>query len=294
MNLRQACFYILAFCMAIISALSHAKSQPAFWTLTKQGHAPLTVLGSVHFGTDSLYPLPATLTEAFLSASTLVVEVDTLDMPANELQATTTLINLPNKQKLADVMPIEQYRELKATLKELNLNIPRVKSMQPWFVIMTAMQLKLDKMGYQANLGIDVHFLKLAKQQAKPIMQLENIQKQLWYLSQIGQNQPNFIATSLNELRDLGQWAPGILSHWANGELETLQKLLMPDQTANPEENIFSQIMQERNQDWQQQLLKLPAEQNAFVVVGALHLTGSNNLIELLEQAGYQAERHQY
>ncbi|MCE2571574.1 TraB/GumN family protein [Motilimonas eburnea] len=294
MNLKHAFISIFTLSISFFSAVSLAQSQPAFWTLTKEGHAPLTILGSIHVGTDALYPMPPVLTKAFLNATTLVVEVDTLNMPANEIKATTQLINLPNQQKLADVMPIEQYRALKATLKELNLNVPRVKSMQPWFVIMTAMQLKLNKMGYQADLGIDVHYLKLAQQQAKPVMQLENVQKQLWYLSQIGQHQPKAIETGLKELSELGQWAPKMLSHWAKGELVALHTLLTPTEQPDPEQDIFSQIMQERNQDWQQQLLKLPAEQSAFVVVGALHLTGSHNLIELLEQQGYQAQRHSY
>ncbi len=291
---KLAFYYILMLSISFISSLSHANSQPAFWTLTKEGHPRLTLLGSVHFGSDALYPLPKTLNQAFTQASTLVVEVNILNIPANEMQATTSLINLDKQQKLADVMPIEEYRALNTLLKELNLNLPKVKSMQPWFVIMTMMQLKLEQMGYQANLGIDMHYLKLAQQQAKSVYQLENIQQQFWYLSQIGHHQPNFISTSLNELRALDQWAPKILSHWSKGELDTLQSLLLPPNMDEKSPDIFSEIMKERNQDWQQQLLKLPAEQDVFVVVGALHLTGSGNLIELLEQAGYQVQRHRY
>lgn len=291
---KLAFYYILMLSINLISSLSHANSQPAFWTLTKEGHPRLTLLGSVHFGSDALYPLPKTLNQAFTQASTLVVEVNILNIPANEMQDTTSLINLDKQQKLADVMPIEEYRELHTLLKELNLNLPRVKSMQPWFVIITMMQLKLEQMGYQANLGIDMHYLKLAQQQAKSVYQLENIQQQFWYLSQIGQHQPNFISTSLNELRALDQWAPKILSHWSKGELDALQNLLLPSSMDENSPDIFSEIMKERNQDWLQQLLKLPAEQDVFVVVGALHLTGSGNLIELLEQAGYQVQRHRY
>nr|WP_282560173.1 TraB/GumN family protein [Motilimonas cestriensis] len=259
--------------------------------MTKKDHATLHILGSIHVGSAKLYPLPDHIEQAYNDASQLIVEVDMSRVTKSDLQEVQRLTHLPNPQKLADVMPIEQYRALKAMLKPLGLNRPEVKALQPWFVIISAMHLKLEQMGYLAAMGIDQHFIQNANKANKPIIQLENMQKQIWYMSQLAQESEQFVEQSMKELAQIDQLAPHLLQAWSEGDLSKLSALLVLKDQPETSLNAFQAMMSERNQDWFEQLIALPVENNAFVVVGALHLTGQSNLIQLLEQAGYQVTR---
>ncbi|MCE0556183.1 TraB/GumN family protein [Motilimonas sp. E26] len=279
---------VLFFVATLVSQFCFANSTPAFWQLTKQDHATLHILGSIHVGSEELYPLPAHIEQAFNNASQLIVEVDMSRVTKSDLEEVQRLTHLPNPQRLADVMPIEQYRTLKAMLKPLGLNRPEVKALQPWFVIISAMHLKLEQIGYLAAMGIDQHFIQSANKVKKPIVQLENMQKQIWNMSQLAQESEEFVEQSMKELAEIDQLAPKLLEAWSQGNLSKLTTLLIANDQPEKDLNAFQTMMLERNQDWFEQLTALPKESDAFIVVGTLHLTGESNLIELLEQSGYQ------
>jgi len=46
-------------------------------------------------------------------------------------------------------------------------------------------------------------------------------------------------------------------------------------------------LLDDRNKNWLAQLPSLMKEQQTFIAVGALHLSGENGLIHLLRDAGY-------
>jgi uncharacterized protein YbaP (TraB family) len=46
-------------------------------------------------------------------------------------------------------------------------------------------------------------------------------------------------------------------------------------------------LLDERNNQWIEQLPKLMKEQSLFVAVGALHLTGESGLVNQLRKKGY-------
>ena len=270
-----------------------ATSQPAFWQLTKAGQAPLSILGSIHVGNAKLYPLSPEIDQAFEHASQLIVEVDTSRITRAQMQSVTPLTRLPTPQKLIDTMPLDQYRALKAALTPLGLNRPEVKTFQPWFVLMSALQFKLEQLGYPAAMGVDRHYINKANQNNKPIMQLEDMQKQIWHMAQLAQQTDTYVTDGLKQLAQIDQLAPQLLQAWAEGNLAELELLLAEGQLSKAEIAAFQAMMSERNQDWLAQLLQLPAQEPVFIVVGTLHLIGPSNLIQLLEQAGYRSQRLQ-
>jgi uncharacterized protein YbaP (TraB family) len=71
---------------------------------------------------------------------------------------------------------------------------------------------------------------------------------------------------------------------YTSNDLDALHKLMYA-KTYKPEE--MKPLLDNRNNNWMQQLPKLMKEQTLFVAVGALHLVGETGLVQQLRRKGY-------
>ena len=77
---------------------------------------------------------------------------------------------------------------------------------------------------------------------------------------------------------------------WRNGELESLSAELLDDFDQFP--GLYETLVTKRNQAWVPTLERMLADGGRrLVVVGALHLVGRDNVIELLRARGHDVER---
>ena len=71
---------------------------------------------------------------------------------------------------------------------------------------------------------------------------------------------------------------------YRNGNLAKLEELLSIETYSEQEAKV---MLDDRNKKWFEQLPSMMKEQQTFVAVGALHLSGKNGLINLFRNAGY-------
>lgn len=231
----------------------------------------LHLVGSIHMGTQDMSPLPEGLLKKLRQADALIVEADVAgsDSPFS---------HLPTYAPLAERLNEEQLSQLRLRADEMHVSLSRVDTQPLWQIAMMLQATQAQRLGLRPDYGIDYQLLQAAREAHLPIQELEGAGDQIALLG----NLPDEGMALLNDT----------LAHWhTNSRL--LQVMISwwlqqpPTHDASSLPNTFSQslydvLMVQRNEAWRKSLLALPAGRYV-VAVGALHLYGEGNLLQLLK-----------
>ena len=167
---------------------------------------------------------------------------------------------------------------------------------------MTVTAVGIMRLGYDSNLGIDVHFLKRARDAGKNIISLETVEEQAFVLTGGGDSDSLgifYLETILRETPSLDSATRGMMRAWKTGDdslfcvymnLDTAQ-LSHTDSLLKKEIN--ERIYYSRNRKMAESIATLLAkDRNVLVIVGAAHLAGNHeNVIDLLRAKGFTVEQ---
>ncbi len=258
------------------------------------GKGTLYLLGSIHFGTQEMYPLPAVITSAFSRSDSLVVEANILDVdPLQMMQLITEKALYHDGSTLQQHLSAATWQKLTSVAADLNISLEMVNQQKPWFVSMTLSALALNRLGYSEELGIDRHFLTLA-QGRKKIIELESLAWQLGLFDKLtAEEQAAMLEETLRELNDGKAFFERMLRAWKRGDAAGIQALFDEGLLKNPgAERVNQIILLDRNRSMAESLEKLANQGGSyFVVVGAGHLTGDEGIIALLKRRGYKVQQ---
>ena len=264
----------------------NAFADPAFYRISK-GNEQHWLLGSIHAGKPSLYPLPDPVERAWQQSRALVMEVDMTHISQAQWQEMGAITRLVDGKTLKDHLPIDLYRRTLIAAGQNGLTEAMLAPLRPWFAAITLTQAALERTGYRGEFGVDQHFAKRANDGGKPIVGLETLLEQLGYLASVGDNQTLMLESTLDELPELEKGFAEVMAAWQNGDQATLINLLK-EEMAPPKLQAWLEqtLLAERNRNWVKKWPGLPNE--SFIVVGALHLYGEQGLLALLEQQGWR------
>ncbi|MCF6322706.1 MAG: TraB/GumN family protein [Gammaproteobacteria bacterium] len=264
------------------------------WRLTK-GKQQGYLMGSIHFGKASMYPLPVVLLNAFKASDALVVEANVLDAD------TTTMAHMmmnsgmySDGTTLKTILNADMWDELGVTSAALGIPVSILAGMRPWFASMTLTTIALKGIGLDESLGIDRHFMEMAKKTNKPIRELESVQKQLALLSGLSQKvQIAMLKQTLQDVKTAAAYFDTMLDAWQAGDVLALDQLVVGDVMESAEISELNRIMiTDRNSamaDGIDEMLRGGCI--CFVVVGAGHPGGEQGIITLLQLKGYRVEQ---
>lgn len=274
------------------------KKEPERCFLWKVSSKTTTVylLGSMHVAKPDLFPLPQEIEDAFAKSKKLVVEVNTegLDQ-AKILKLTFQKGMYPASETLSKNLSkktldlLEQYCATKKGLKIANLD-----PMRPWLVTMLLMMKEIKAAGFSDE-GIDKHFLKKAKAQKKPIMQLETAEAQLELFSEMAPDlQDKMLAKTLTEAGEMKNLMEKMIAAWKAGDAKAMNETILLDTVKRHPESkgVMVKMFDERNVKMVDKIeVLLQGKETCFVVVGAGHLVGDKGLVKLLEAKKYPVEQ---
>lgn len=257
-------------------------SAPIVWKM-HDANRQFYVLGSIHAGNNSLYPLPDIFLNQWDNADALIVE-------ANILRPSSAL-NAPHAPPFTQQrLTLEQQHQLDRIAKTLSLPTPYLLNQPPW---LTAMMLQLalaNKLNLTPEQGIDYVLLKKAHHQQLPIKQLESLEYQINLLKNLPNNGTDMLLETLSQWHDAEQSLHCLVTAWKHGDSDKLTALFKETQhdAATNETLIFA-----RNKHWVTTLSQSPAYKTGhfLVVVGVFHLIGEQGLPALMQQAGFTVER---
>ncbi len=245
------------------------------------------LLGSIHVLRDEDYPLPEVFQHAYNDAEHLVMELDFTDLDTLATLATTRrLAMLPPSESLSSVMGPSNYLKATKAANQINVDLEQFARVDPWYAAMTITQLQLGRLGFKAENGIELHFARQAKRDAKSGSGLETIEEQLGILDALPTaSQTKFLLESLVDANELKIEGERMIAAWKSGDSERLYELFAEDLKDNPD--LYSALLVERNLAWLPRIVEFTEKTDDYlVIVGALHLVGQDGVIELLRQQG--------
>jgi len=250
------------------------------------------ILGSVHLMRDDAEAFSVVIEEAFAGSEIAVFEIDL--GAEGSAEAALQMLSagaLPEGSSLTDVLSPETYELAAGRLAAAGLDLSTMQRMRPWMIATTVALEELQRAGYSPSGGVDRHFHRRAVDEGLSIQGLETVQAQLDLFRNLTPAQDEaFLVQTLNDLDTIIPMADELIGYWRAGRIEELAELLADGYDEFPD--LFTKLVIDRNRSWLPAIEELLAgSQQAFVVVGALHVVGDGGLAQMLENKGYVVEQ---
>jgi uncharacterized protein YbaP (TraB family) len=301
MNTRRRLRLIAVAVLCTLAALpALAQSSPyqpgsplLMWKISSENNSAY-VLGSIHIADKSLYPMPATIDDAFQSADLLLVEVDIRKVDMNQMQiAMLQSGTYPPGDDLFKHISPETRARLTSYLGSFGMPAAGFSRMRAWMLGATVEMLPMLKAGLNPSEGIDLYFLNKAGD--KRVEQLEDAEWQIKLLSQMPESISDaWLSHALDESADWKERWQKLATSWREGDADALDELLSGDgQKEGAEEIAFDRkLREERNVPMADRLEKcLHSSDSCFMVVGAAHVVGTEGIVKLMQKRGYRVEQ---
>ena len=267
-------------------------ADPLLWRVQDpQTKAKIYLFGSIHFGTENLYPLPSYVIEAYSESDALAVELDISSISALEAGRVLQAVGrLPNDEKIRTHLKAEAWQSLNRVCRALEMPIESLEYFQPWLVAVQLTAAQIRRNGYSEGYGVDRHFLTLAKHPLapKPVIQLETFEQQMSLFGGLSDDQQSlFLEQTLAELEAAPDMLRAVIDAWANGDEIALETLIVDAFQAEDSKALYERIFIDRNLRMATTLNQALAEmQTLFVVVGAGHVIGPDGLKQYFVDRG--------
>ncbi len=278
---------------AFAPAVLAAPPKGFLWQVEKDGKKAY-LLGSVHMGDESLYPLSAAMERAWKESKVLAVEADVSGTSMGLLQGAAMEAMYQDGTTLEDHLPKSLYERTLKALEGSALPTEMFLRFKPWFVAMQITSMGFQKAGLDPKLGIDMHFLSRAREEGRPVVELEGLAFQLALFSSFtDEEQVLFLEYTLQDMENLSKQVDTLLRTFKEGDVDRLEALSREALKKNPKlRPIFEKLYDARNEQMAQRVQGyIDSGKTHFVVVGAGHLVGKGGLLALLKKKGYHLTR---
>lgn len=268
-----------------------AQEKTLLWKVSDDDKS-VFLLGSIHYLRKENYPLNQAIVDAFDASERLVLEIDLNNTPPGAAQRLTLEKAIyRDGSNLAQNVSQETYQLTSKRAAELGIDMQVVQPMKPWFVALTMLAVKLQRMGLDPKLGVDHHLAERAKRDRKPTSGLETLEFQLGIFDQLSKREQELmLRETAGELERIDKNVKEIVESWLKGDGERLAALLLAGMRQYPE--LQQKLVIERNRRWSEEIAKLLKQgSNAMVVVGAAHLVGKEGVIDMLKARGFSVEQ---
>jgi len=251
-------------------------------------HCKLYLLGSIHFLKPENYPLAEPIEQAFSNSQVVVFETDIgiMEKPELVMGKLMSKAMLPAGQTLDGQLSPKTYQLFSNYITSVGLPIAMFSQFKPGMAAMTLEAAELQRLGFQADQGVDVHFYRMAAKQAKTIIPLETVDFQLDLVTGFSAEEGELLVkTTLDEIETTRKLIADLITAWQTGDTAGTEKVL--NSTKKDAPAIYKRLLTDRNDRWVPKLKELLAgDKNVIVIVGAGHLVGKDGVVEQLRRGG--------
>lgn len=261
------------------------------WSIRTRNNT-VYLLGSVHFLKQDAYPLAEAVEKAYSDSEKIVFEADIDGGNSPELQAKMMNLGLYlNGHTLQQNVSVQTYNVLKEKVAAAGLPIAQFDRFRPWFAALMLTVIELQKMQFDPSYGVDAYFFRKAKQDGKQRIFLEPVEFQIDLFAKMGpREQESFLMQTMEDLGVIQSMVSDMVNSWQAGDVDTLGSILNMSFSEHPD--MYDRLMVQRNKTWVSRIEDLLNQDgNVLVVVGAGHLVGRENLLQLLTKKGYKIEQ---
>jgi len=252
----------------------------------------VNLVGSIHVGDSSMYPLPKEVEAAFAAAKVLTVEINIKNV---DQAKTLGLVQQYGMYGADDSLTKHLSPEALAALNEYctKHNVPRtgIEQLKPWVVAVTITAMAWQQAGEDPSLGIDMHFLDESKPPQR-VDEIETAESQLSLFAGATEEEQQAMLVSILKMGDkTKETIKRVQAAYIAGDAEALQKI-MDEQTDMGSKSLTKKLLDDRNVVMASKVEEyLKGKDPVFVVVGAAHIIGDKGVAKLLRDKGYKVEQ---
>jgi uncharacterized protein YbaP (TraB family) len=296
---RRHIHAVLIVLLAFLGAAQAQQAAPAqpkprrflMWKATSPT-ATVYLVGSIHLGDSSMYPLPKEVESAFAAAKVLAVEINIKNADQAKMMG---LLQKAGFYTGDDSLTKHLSKETQAALEDYctRHNVPRMgmEQLKPWVVAITIAAMAWQQAGEDPSLGIDLHFLNEIKPPQR-IDELETMESQLAIFAEASEEeQQSMLASILKKGDKIKDMIKRTQAAYMAGDPDALQKV-MDEQDDVGSKNLEKKLLDDRNVVMTGKMEEyLKGKDSIFVVVGAAHIIGEKGIAKQLRDKGYKVDQ---
>ena len=287
---------ILSGLLIFIPACKQVKISDSIIWKAEINESTFYLAGSIHTAKEAYYPLPDIYTDYYKKADKVILELEKdFEGIEDDILRYAQKDTLPEEDYLNKHLKPESIDKLRQIFKEEELD--KYYKYEGWLLNMAISGAKTKLVGFDPLLAIDKHFHELASKDNKEIIGLDNIttQIELFEFDAPVLMQVQVLENSINNMEEQAEKELPLLEAFFSENLTLFEEEFLKEMDFdNPQvKQAYDMVFTNRNTNWVEQFEKISVDNPAtyFVLVGAGHYFGPNNIRELLSQKGYNVEK---
>jgi uncharacterized protein YbaP (TraB family) len=246
------------------------------------------LFGTIHMIPDSLYYFPGKLDKILSKSDEVVLEIADL----NDQSAVMKLMTLDSGSCFDIFTPQQKDSVLNWGADLLGTKPAQFEKALEKRKPFTLLQISLQKMITGKVRMIDMEIESKAQQNKIPVSGLETAAYQLSIFDKVpDEEMANIIMEAVRHPDEGEKNFREMVNYYHKQDLDNLARLILEsDELGSSAE----ELLDKRNQNWIPKMEELMKTKACFFAVGAGHLGGSNGVIELLRQKGYEVTPVRY
>jgi len=256
-------------------------SQGLLWTISKEGKETSYLFGTIHVSDKDVTTLPKIVDKALSDSEQFAMEA----LPDQEqMTAFSRTMFFNDGQYLSNFVDAPVYKETKRILSAYGLGPDAVSVMRPWAAFLL--------MNYPPDQGeaLDLVLLTLAKQNGASVAGLETLKEQGDIFSELNLSEQVILLTDTvchyeTVEEDFVVMKEFYLKRDVGGLYRYAQRYSMNDKPVY--KKLMKKLIVDRNKLMVNRMQTMLEKGSAFIAIGAMHLTGKEGVLALLEKHGY-------
>lgn len=274
-----------------------------YWRATR-GDQEITLVGTYHFDDPRHVPVLDSIRPKITSATTVLVEAG----PDEEAALLDLMARDPSKMVIMDgptlleQLPPDVWSQLSEALSQRGVPGFMAAKLQPWYVVVMLSLPPCAIAQMQDPKGLDGLVIDTALDAGVPVRGLEPFDTVFSIFDRMTREEMVAMIQSTLAVEDRSEdYAATLADSYFAGESRIIWEYLrnvsygLPSYTPAQVDAEFARmeelLMNARNRSWIPVLTGAAAEGPVFAAFGALHLSGEEGVLNLLQQEGFTLER---
>ena len=267
-------------------------SKGFFYEVNNKGNK-IYMLGSIHVGNSSLYPIDENIIKALKSSEKIYMEIDLSNR--EEAKKMRQKIYYNDGKNLKDDLGEELYSRVLKIFQGYGMEEDQVKILRPWAIYNT---MASDPKGEspKGSFGVESYFLALSLLNKIEIDELESMEFQSNILSSFDKKTYVEMIENLtaeiekNGYKNINSGLYTLLDAWQSGDRDKMKSILsLKGDKAS--EKFNEAILDERDEGMAKKIdamLKKDGKNTYFILIGSAHLVPENSVTGILKNMGYK------
>ena len=280
---------LVAACDRDAAPTAPTRGGPAMWQV-ERGALKGWLFGTIHVLPNGVAWQTPAMTLAMAQSDQLVLEAAGLQDEQKTLALFEKIGRTPGLPPVEERVPPKDKAALTQAISDAGTSSQLLSDYKSWAAAMILSAASQQALHVSQDNGVEPALIAIFTKAKKPIGGLETVERQFGAFDGLPPAaQARLLIQTVHETKDLKALYDRILKAWVKGDLEAIAKEDECGEQPDPE--VEDAIIVVRNRGWVKAIE--PMKGKPFIAVGAGHLTGRGNLIDMLKARGFRVTRLQ-